>query len=100
MILPLDGKWKMIFLKKTGKYDIFLECSDIISKEDRAGTSSFLYYLESWYFFPENTIIYPDGNKRDDLSQEIHGNMIFSIWYFPRPPAKKIKDDFTTQKCT
>ena len=36
MILPLDGKWKMIFVKKnTRKYDIFFKCSEkmVFSKE-------------------------------------------------------------------
>ena len=38
---------------------------------------------------------------RNDLSQEIHGNMIFSTWYVSRPPAKiKIKDDPIPKKCT
>ena len=27
--------------------------------------------------------------ERGDLSQEVHGNMIYSIWYVPRLPAKK-----------
>ena len=53
-------------------------------KKDRAGIWSFLYYLGTWHCFPENMSFFPwmeneRERERDDLSQEIHGNMIFSI---------------------
>ena len=52
----LDGKWKMIFLKKYTEIWYFLQAfwKYGLSKRCRAGTWSFLYYLERWYFFPEN----------------------------------------------
>ena len=62
MILPLDGKWKMIFLKKkyTEKW-YFLQMfrKDGLFKKDCAWTWYFLYYLERWYLFPENMIFFP-----------------------------------------
>ena len=52
----LDRKWKMIFLKKYTEVWYFLQTfwKDALSKKGRAGTWSFLFYLERWYFFPEN----------------------------------------------
>ena len=56
----LDGKWKMIFLKKyTEIYFLQAFWKYGLSKRCRAGTWSFLYYLERWYFFPENMIFFP-----------------------------------------
>ena len=57
----LDGKWKMIFLKICTEIWYFLQAllKDGLSKRGRAGTWSFLYYLERWYFFPENMIFFP-----------------------------------------
>ena len=56
----LDGKWKMIFLKKYTEIWYFLQTflKDGLSKKGCAGTWSFLYYLERWYFFPENMIFF------------------------------------------
>ena len=64
---------------------------DGLFKKDRAGTWSFLYYLERWYFFSRKHGIFSlDGKRgRGDLSHEIPWNMMFSIWYVPRLPAKK-----------
>ena len=61
---------------------------------DRAGTWFFCYSLERWYFFSRKHSIFSLDGKRgkDDPSQEIHGNMIFSIWYVPRPLAKEKKN--------
>ena len=57
----LDGKWKMIFLKKHTEIRYFLRAlwKDGLSKKGRDGTWSFLYYLERWYFFPKNLIFFP-----------------------------------------
>ena len=56
----LDGKWKMIFLKKyTEIYFLQAFWKYGLSKRCRAGTWSFLHYLERWYFFPENMIFLP-----------------------------------------
>ena len=71
-------------------YFLQMPWKDGLFKKDRAGTWSFLYYLETWYFFPKTWYFFPDGKReRDDLPQEIHGHMVFSIWYVPSPPAKK-----------
>ena len=63
----LHGKWKMIFLRKYTEIWYFLQTfwKDGLSKRNRAGTSSFLYYLEKWYFIPENMIFFLwAGSKR------------------------------------
>ena len=74
----------------TGIYFFRMFWKDGLFKKDRAGIWSFLYYLETWYCFPENMVFFLwMENERDDLSQEIHGNMIFSIYYLSRPPYQK-----------
>ena len=57
----LDGKWKMIFLKKYTEIWYFLQAfwKYGLSKRCRTGKWSFLYYMERWYFFPENMIFLP-----------------------------------------
>ena len=81
----LDGKWKMIFLKKYTETWYFLQTfwKDCFSKKGIASTWSFLYYLERWYFFLENMIFFPGQKVKDGLSQEIQGNMMHC------PQAKK-----------
>ena len=81
----LDGKWKMIFLKKYTEIWYFLQTfwKYGLSKGCRAGTWSFLYYLERWYFFPKNMIFFPwaeserwpfSGNTwKYDISVYTHG---------------------------
>ena len=68
--------------KKPGKYDIFLKCSEkmVFSKRIALGHhlsctiwEGAIFFLKTRYFFTQTE------NERDDLSQEIHGNMIFSI---------------------
>ena len=92
IILPPNGKWKMIFLKKIhGNMIFFLNVLKRLSFQKGPHRDMiFLYYLERWYFFPQKCGIFSlDGKwERGGLSQEIHGNMIFSIWYVPCPPAK------------
>ena len=47
------------------------------------GIWSFLYYLERWYFFPRKIWCFFFGRKtKDDLSQEIHANMMFSVYMY------------------
>ena len=50
----------MIFLKKYMEIWYFLQAprKDGLSKKGRAGIWYFLYYLERWYFFPENRIFF------------------------------------------
>ena len=57
----LDEKWKMIFLKKYMEIWYFLQAfwKDGLTKRSHAGTWSFLYYLERWYFFPKKMIFFP-----------------------------------------
>ena len=57
----LNGNWKMIFLKKYTKIWYFLQTfwKYGLSKKCRTGTWSLLYYMERWYFFPENMIFFP-----------------------------------------
>ena len=81
----LDGKGKMIFLKKNiWNYDIFFKCSERWSFQKKyIGIWTFLYYLERWYFFPRKTWYFLFGRKmKDDLSREINGNMIFSVYVY------------------
>ena len=51
--------------KKKAKIWFFLQTcwKDGLFKKDRSVTWFFLYYLERWYFFPENMIIFPLGGK-------------------------------------
>ena len=67
----LDGKWNMIFLKKYTEIWYFLQTfwKYDLSKKCHAGTWSFLYYLERWYFFAENIIFFPwaDSERRSFL---------------------------------
>ena len=54
---------------------------DGLCKKGHAGTWSFLYYLERWYFFPK-TYFFLGQKVRGSLSQEIHGNMTFSVYTY------------------
>ena len=75
----------MIFLKKYTEIWYFLQAfwKYGLSKRCRAGTWSFLYYLERWYFFPKNMIFFPwaeserwsfSGNTwKYDISVYTHG---------------------------
>ena len=69
--------------KKKAKIWYFLQTcwKDGLFKKDRSATWFFLYYLERWYFFSRKHDNFSIGRKvRDYLSQEIHGNMIFSVY--------------------
>ena len=85
----LGGKWKMIFLKKYTEIWYFLQAfwKYGLSKRCRAGTWSFLYYLERWYFFPKTWSFYPGQKVKDGPSREIHENMMH------RPVKKNRKPD-------
>ena len=89
MVFPKKSRWNMIFLVLSGKI-IFLK------KIHGNMTSNF---LERWYFqkgplrhdlsciiwkdgilfFPKTWYFFLGQKVRDDLPQEIHGNMIFSV---------------------
>ena len=81
----LVGKWKMIVFKKIHRNKIF--SSNFLKRwsfqKGPRRDMIFLYYLERWYFFPEDMIFFLIGQKvRDDLSQEKHGNMTFSVYTY------------------
>ena len=53
---------------------------DGLFKRGRAGIWSFLYYLERWYFFPENTIFFPRaGSQRWPSSRNTWKYDIFFV---------------------
>ena len=106
----LDGKWKMIFLKKYTEIWYFLQTfwKDGLSKKGRAGTWSFLHYLEIWcFFFPENMMFFPWAeSERRSFSGNTWTYDVFCVhvrvlqtWRHT-PLSKKIKDCLIPQKYT
>ena len=79
----LDGKWNMIFLKKnTRKYDIFFKLSEKIVFSKRAAPAydiSCIIWKDD-IFFPKTLYFFLGQKVRGGLSQEIHGNMTFSVY--------------------
>ena len=55
MVFPKELHWNMIFLVLSGKM---------------------------MFLFPENIILFFRQKIKDDLSQKIHGNMIFSVYMY------------------
>ena len=54
---------------------------DCLSQKNSTWIRSFLYYQERRYFFSlENTIVFFRRKMKNDFSQRIHGNMIFSVY--------------------
>ena len=103
----LDKKWKMIFLQKnTWKYDIILQMprKESLSKKNMALEYDLSCIIwKDRIFHPENTIFCLW--TKDDLSQEIHGNMIFSVYMYKCYKydiilQKKIKGDLLPKKYT
>ena len=81
----LGGKWRWSFLKKYTEIRYCLQTiwKDGLFKRDCAGTWSFFSYLKRWYFFfPKTWYFFLGQEVRVDLSQEIHGNMIFSVYEY------------------
>ena len=79
----LGEKWKMIFVEKnTWKYDIFFRCSEkMVFSKKLYWNMIFLVSPGKLAFFLPKTWYYSFGRKmKDDPSQEIHGNMIFSVY--------------------
>ena len=93
MILPPGGKCKMIFLKK--KYTEIWYLVQIFEKMVFSKRIAPVHDLNCTIWkggtFSRKHGIFSLDRKRErgDLSQEVHGNMIYSIWYVPRLPAKK-----------
>ena len=83
----LDGTWKMIFLKKLHGNMTFSPNAPerwffLKKKKNRTGIRSFLYYLERWFFSRKLWYFFFGLKIKDDLFQEIHGNMIFSVYMY------------------
>ena len=94
MILPPDGKWRMIFLKKYTEIWYFLQMfwKDGLFEKDRAGIWSFLYYLERWGVFPPNTGYFFPGRKMKEmifLKKYTETYFLFDMFHSgrKRPPA-------------
>ena len=115
MILPLEGKWKIIFLKKKIHENMIFSLNVLKRWSSQKGSSwDMIFFVLSGkvvFFSRKHGIFSRTENEREserererereDFPQEIHGNMVFSIWYVPRPPVKKkIKDDPIPQKVT
>ena len=100
----LDGKWKMIFLKKKYTeiwYFVQTFWKDGLFKKGCAGTWSFFYYLKRWYFFPENFIFFPwAGSERWPFSRNtwkwkydifyVHVRVLQMWSHAPLPKKSKI----------
>ena len=103
-------KLKMTFLKKnTRKYDIFFKLSEksVFSKGAALGHDLSCIIWKDGIFFPENIIFFFGQEVSDDLSQEIHGHIIFSVYTYgcyirsvTRLCQKKIRDGLIPQKYT
>ena len=81
----LDGKWKMIFLKKIHGNMIF--SSSLLKRWSfQKGPHLDMIFLvlsgKMVLFFPKTWYFFLGQEARDDLSQEIHGNMIFSVYTY------------------
>ena len=79
--------------KDTRKYKIIFKCSEemVFWKKVTLGYDLCCTIWKGGIFF-EKAFYFSLGGKyeRDDLFQEIHGN-IFFIRHVPRPPAKKVQ---------
>ena len=86
-----------LFQKNTRKYDIFFRSCEkkVFLKRAAPGHDLSCIILKDGIFFPEIRYFFLGQEASDDLSQEIHGNMIFSVYtygyYKPgvTPPCQK-----------
>ena len=71
-----------LFKNNTWKYDIFFKCSEkIVFPKNRIGIWFFFYHQERWHLFLLKIWYLFYGRKmKDDLSQKMHGNMMFSAY--------------------
>ena len=85
-----------LFQKNTRKYDIFFRPSEkkVFSKRAALGHGLSCIIWKDGIFFPKTRYFFLGQEASDHPSQEIHGNMIFSVYtrgrYKPgvTPPAK------------
>ena len=85
MILPLRRKMKdNLSQKNTRKYDIFFKRSEkmVFSKRAAQGHDLSCIIWKDSIFFPKTWYIFLGQELRDELSQEIHGKLIFSVYTY------------------
>ena len=80
----LDGKWKMIFLKKkihgNTIYSSNVPKRWSFQKKKKHWNKNFLIASGKMTFlFLENMIFFYERKMKHELSQKIHGNMMFSV---------------------
>ena len=86
-----------LFQKNTRKYDIFFRSSKkkVFSRRAAPGHDLPCIIWKDGIFFPKTRYFFLGQEANDDLSQEIHGRMIFSVYtcgcYKPgvTPPCQK-----------
>ena len=86
-----------LFQKKKRKYDIFFRSSEkkVFSKRSAPGHDVSCIIWKDGIFFPKARYFFLGQKASDDLSQEIHENMIYSVYtcrcYKPgvTPPSQK-----------
>ena len=110
-ILHLRRKMKDdLSQKNTWKYDIFLKLFEkmVFSKRAALGLDLYCIIWKDGIFFPKTWYFFLWEEVRDDLSEEINGNMIFSVYTWrcykrgatPLCQKKKIKNGLIAQKRT
>ena len=85
MILHLRRKMKDdIFQKNSRKYDILFKLSQkmVFSKRAAPGHDLSCIIWKDGILFPKTWYFFLGQKIREDLSQEIHGNMIFSVYTY------------------
>ena len=88
MILLLERKMKdYLSQENTWKYDVFFKCSEKIvpSFQKRLTSPGHDLSCTIWkndFFFPKTWYFFLGRKMKDDLSQEIYGNMIFSMYLY------------------
>ena len=81
-LIPWTENERWSFSKKYTEIWYFLKSfwKDGLFKKGWTGTWSFLYYLERWYFFPENMIFFPwAGSERWPFSRNTWKYDIFCV---------------------
>ena len=89
IMLPLRRKMKDDLSQKNNnkktkkKHGNMIFSSNVLKRwsfqKELSWGMTFLVLSGRWYFFPKNMIFFLERKVRDDLSQKIHGNMIFSV---------------------
>ena len=110
MVFPKKSRWNLTFLLLSGNMIISPKIWSYHQAENERWSFSKKKYTEIWYFLQKKDGLFKKGHdlswtikkgcifsqkhgnfsldgkrEKDELSQEILGNMIFCIWYVPRP---------------